>query len=244
VGGGICQDSSTLYYCALYANLQITVRDNHYFVVSYLPWGLDATVSWGGPDFRFVNNRDYPIKLKAWVSDGYLTVEIWGTDVDGSYVQMTSDTWEDSDYYYAQTYRAVYAADGTLLSKEKEAYSRYHKYEAGEETPAPETPAPTATPAPTESPAPTDTPPTAQPTSEPTAVPTTEPTAVPTTEPTPDTSGTESEGDSSGTESGSDTSGGESGGDSTGTESGSEAEPASEIAEASVVAEDTGDTGE
>jgi vancomycin resistance protein YoaR len=241
VGGGICQDSSTLYYCALYANLQITVRDNHYFVVSYLPWGLDATVSWGGPDFRFVNNRDYPIKLKAWVSDGYLTVEIWGTDVDGSYVQMTSDTWEDDDYYYAQTYRAVYAADGTLLSKEKEAYSRYHKYEAGEETPAPETPAPTATPAPTESPvptespAPTDTPPTAQPTSEPTAVPTaepttaptTEPTAVPTTEPTavPDTpaSGTESGGDNSNTESGGDSSGTESGGDSTGTESGSDA---------------------
>jgi vancomycin resistance protein YoaR len=194
VGGGICQDSSTLYYCALYANLEITVRDNHYFVVSYLPWGLDATVSWGGPDFRFVNNRDYPIKIKAWVSDGYLTVEIWGTDVDGSYVQMTSDTWEDSEYYYAQTYRAVYAADGTLISKEKEAYSRYHKYEAGEETPAPEentatpkptataSPAPTATnPPPTETEKPTETDKPIE-TDVPAAVPTEEP-ATPQTEP-------------------------------------------------------------
>jgi hypothetical protein len=191
VGGGICQDSSTLYYCALYANLNITVRDNHYFVVSYLPWGLDATVSWGGPDFRFVNNRDYPIKIKAWVSDGYLTVEIWGTDVDGSYVQMTSDTWEDDEYYYAQTYRAVYAADGTLISKEKEAYSRYHKYEAGEETPAPETntatPKPTATasptPVPTEPPASETAKPTATPAPVPTATPVPAPTAEPTTEP-------------------------------------------------------------
>jgi vancomycin resistance protein YoaR len=263
VGGGICQDSSTLYYCALYANLQITVRDNHYFVVSYLPWGLDATVSWGGPDFRFVNNRDYPIKLKAWVSDGYLTVEIWGTDVDGTYVQMTSDTWEDDDYYYAQTYRAVYAADGTLLSKEKEAYSRYHKYEAGEETPAPETPAPTATPAPTESPAPTDTPPTATAAATENPTPTESqdpvetqnpaeeltPVETPASEPTPDTSGTESGSDTSGTESGGDTGGTEAGADTGGTESGSDTsgtesggesggtEPASEAEPASEIAE-------
>jgi vancomycin resistance protein YoaR len=250
VGGGICQDSSTLYYCALYANLQITVRDNHYFVVSYLPWGLDATVSWGGPDFRFVNNRDYPIKLKAWVSDGYLTVEIWGTDVDGSYVQMTSDTWEDDDYYYAQTYRAVYAADGTLLSKEKEAYSRYHKYEAGEETPAPETASPTATAAPTASPTPTDTPPTAQPTENPTPAesqtpvatqtPVENPTPVetPVSDPTPDTPANDPTPDNSGTGSGGDSGGTESGGDTSGTE------PVSEASEASSVSEETGDAGE
>ena len=137
VGGGICQGSSTLYYCALYANLNITVRSNHYFAVGYLPWGMDATVSWGGPDFRFVNSRDYPIKLSAWVSDGELTVQIWGTD-DGTYVDITSETWEDSECYYAQTYRYVYAADGTLLSSGAEAYSNYHKYEAGDETPPPQ----------------------------------------------------------------------------------------------------------
>ena len=129
VGGGICQGSSTLYYCALYANLDITVRYCHYFLVTYLPRGIDATVSWGGPDFRFVNSRDYPSKIRAWVSDGSLTVQIWGTDVDGSYVQITSDTWEDADYYYAQTYRTVYAKDGTQLSHSKEAYSAYAKHE-------------------------------------------------------------------------------------------------------------------
>ena len=187
VGGGICQGSSTLYYCAMYANLEITVRYCHYFVVSYLPWGMDATVSWGGPDFRFVNSRDYPIKIKAWVSDGNLTVQIWGTDVDGSYVRITNDTWEDSEYYYAQTYRTVYAADGTEISSEKEAYSSYHKYEAMEETPPPDddTPAPTNTPVPTDTPAPADTPaPTPAPT-EPPAANTPEPTPAPTPEPPP-----------------------------------------------------------
>lgn len=182
VGGGICQNSSTLYYCALYANLDITVRDCHYFTVDYLPRGLDATVSWGGPDFRFINDRDYPIKIKAWVDDGYLTVQIWGTDEDGSYVKIESDTWEDDEYYYAQTYRAVYDKDGNRISYVKEAYSRYHKYEANTPTPEPtstaeptSTPEATNTPAPTEPPpAVTDTPPT------PTQVPPT-PTEVPPT---------------------------------------------------------------
>ena len=34
VGGGICQVSSTLYYCTLYSNLKITARTNHYFPVA------------------------------------------------------------------------------------------------------------------------------------------------------------------------------------------------------------------
>ena len=133
VGGGICQGSSTLYYCALYANLEITERWDHYFAVNYLPMGLDATVSWYSPNFCFVNDRDYPIRIDAWVSDGELTVEIWGTDTDGSYVSITSDGWEDSEYYYAQTYRNVYDADGNLISSEAEAYSRYNKYEKTDE---------------------------------------------------------------------------------------------------------------
>ncbi|MEG1317326.1 MAG: VanW family protein, partial [Oscillospiraceae bacterium] len=33
IGGGICQVSSTLYYCTLIANLQITQRSCHYFAV-------------------------------------------------------------------------------------------------------------------------------------------------------------------------------------------------------------------
>lgn len=140
VGGGICQVSSTLYYCALLANLQINTRSCHYFAVSYLPPGLDATVSWGGPEFKFTNNRDYPIEIKAWVDTDtkQLTVEFIGTDVDGSYVIMTYASWEiftDEDYpevatgYKAATYRNIYDADGNLLSDNIEAYSTYNYYE-------------------------------------------------------------------------------------------------------------------
>ena len=150
IGGGICQGSSTLYYCAMVANLKITLRYDHYFTVNYLPLGMDATVSWGGPDFKFVNSRNYPIKIEAFVANGYLTVRILGTDEDGSYVKITSDTWQDADFYYAQTYRNVYDKNGNLLSTTKEASSRYHKESAAATaTPAP---TPSASPAPTEEP--------------------------------------------------------------------------------------------
>ena len=52
VGGGICQVSSTLYYCAMVSNLKINTRTCHYFPVAYIEPGMDATVSWGGPEFK------------------------------------------------------------------------------------------------------------------------------------------------------------------------------------------------
>lgn len=162
VGGGICQVSSTLYYAALLANLQIDVRTCHYFPVGYLPAGLDATVSWGGPEFKFTNNRDWPIKIEASVdtAKNTVSVHIVGTDEDGSYVQMTYATWlvyGNSEYpetatgYKAATYQSVFDKNGNLLSKELEAYSEYHYHEEDIVYPTP-TPSPTPEPTPTEPP--------------------------------------------------------------------------------------------
>ncbi|MBE6969807.1 MAG: hypothetical protein E7442_06810 [Ruminococcaceae bacterium] len=89
-GGGICQVSSTLFVSALLADLQIDQRSCHYFPVGYLTAGMDATVSWGGPEFAFTNSRDYPIRLKCFVTEDnrYVTIQVWGTNTDGSYVKI------------------------------------------------------------------------------------------------------------------------------------------------------------
>lgn len=151
-GGGICQVSSTLYYCALYANLKITARTCHMFPVGYLPAGLDATVSWGGPEFKFVNDREYPVKIAAFVEGNSVTVEIWGTNVDGSYVEMNYGTsyMYDKEYtdvvigYKAVTYRSVFDKDGNLISKNLEANSTYNYHEEDIKWPEPsESPEPT-----------------------------------------------------------------------------------------------------
>ena len=82
VGGGICQLSSTLYNAALLTNLEITERHNHYFLTSYVPAGRDATVSWGSVDFKFKNNRKYPIKIVSKARDGVVEVSIYGIKQD------------------------------------------------------------------------------------------------------------------------------------------------------------------
>lgn len=90
LGGGICQVSSTLYNAVLRANLEIVERRNHSYAVSYVPLGTDATVSYGSIDFRFKNNRKYPIKIIASSVNGVCSVSITGIKEDIEYeVEIT-----------------------------------------------------------------------------------------------------------------------------------------------------------
>ena len=180
VGGGICQVSSTLYYSALLSNLEITNRLCHYFGVTYLPAGLDATVSWGGPEFKFKNDRDYPIRIEAGTDMTTYTiyVKIYGTDVDGSYVQLTSDTWSTAKGYGAVSYRWIYAKDGTLIEKRQEATSEYHHHTSNSPSPSA---SPSASPDTTPSGDPSSPPPTD------TGTPVTSTPTPPTDDPTPPT---------------------------------------------------------
>lgn len=77
-GGGICQVSSTIYCAASRAKLRIITRVSHSKDVSYVPKGMDATVSWGGPDFVFENSTDYPIRILLEANSGILTARIVG----------------------------------------------------------------------------------------------------------------------------------------------------------------------
>lgn len=146
VGGGICQVSSTLYCATMYAQLETVERTNHYFKVDYLDYGLDATVSWPKPDFKFKNCRDYPIKIVAYCDneEKALTIEIWGTDVDGTYVTLRSSKLVVYDGVYVNTavgygvsaYRTVYDAEGNFLYEVEEPYGIYYRHDEDIQWPA------------------------------------------------------------------------------------------------------------
>ena len=85
IGGGICQVSSTLYNAVLLANLEIVERSNHGFNPGYVPAGRDATVSWGGPDFKFKNNRTYPVKIICSGTGGTINFKIFGLLEENEY---------------------------------------------------------------------------------------------------------------------------------------------------------------
>ena len=69
-GGGLCQISSTLYNSVLIAKLKVTERHAHSRRVYYVPKDKDATIFYGGPDFKFINNTDKNIMICT-STDGY-----------------------------------------------------------------------------------------------------------------------------------------------------------------------------
>ena len=119
------------------------------FYPGYIPYGMDATVSWGGPDFKFRNNTDYPIKLSVTYSGGKATCTIYGTNLSGQSVKMEYNILSSTPYetvekedkslapgtrkqeqngytgYKVATYRCVYDKNGKLVSRTLEANSTY-----------------------------------------------------------------------------------------------------------------------
>lgn len=83
-GGGICQASTTMFLCAVKANMEITDRYAHMYASSYAPYGLDATVDYGNLDMSFINPTDYPVYIATYVYDyngdglDELCVEMYG----------------------------------------------------------------------------------------------------------------------------------------------------------------------
>lgn len=79
IGGGVCQVSSTLYNCALLANLTITCVRAHSLPVSYVAPSFDAMVSTAS-DLRFVNTLSSPVTIKMLADGKYLKAEMYGME--------------------------------------------------------------------------------------------------------------------------------------------------------------------
>ena len=95
LGGGICQTSSTLYQAIIRSGLKSVERYNHSLVVGYLPKGFDATVSWGGPDYKFKNTYDFPIYIEGYVSNRNLIFNVYGDTVSNNKTyDFTSEVYE------------------------------------------------------------------------------------------------------------------------------------------------------
>ena len=129
LGGGICQITSTLYNAVVYANLEIVERSNHQFVPSYVTASRDATVVYGSIDFKFKNNRDYPIKLVCSVSGGVANFQIFGMKTENDYeVEISSyQTGKTATAIYSEAYK-ILKKNGQVVSKEllsKDTYKRH-----------------------------------------------------------------------------------------------------------------------
>jgi len=80
LGGGICQVGTTVFNTVFESGLPVVERKNHSLYISHYPKGRDATVSWGGPDFKFKNDTATWILLATGYSNSSLTISLYGTD--------------------------------------------------------------------------------------------------------------------------------------------------------------------
>ncbi|MEK9171183.1 MAG: VanW family protein [Patescibacteria group bacterium] len=93
-GGGVCQDSTTLFRAVLSAGLPVIERRAHAYRVGYYeqnsPPGFDATVYSPTTDFKFINDTPAYILIQAKADNQAtaLIVELWGTS-DGRVATTT-----------------------------------------------------------------------------------------------------------------------------------------------------------
>ncbi len=90
-GGGVCQDSTTVFRAAFWAGLPITERHAHPFYISWYDRfafgaygdgaGLDAAIYTGVSDLKFVNDTGHWLLMHADVDEvnQVLTVRLYGT---------------------------------------------------------------------------------------------------------------------------------------------------------------------
>ncbi len=144
-GGGVCQVSTTLYNAVLMADLVVTERWHHSWPLGYVPIGRDATISTGGPNFKFQNNTAVSIVICSYVDEENKTihVELYGRkNESGITIKLKSykvETLEslgedlilDATLPYntrevvreerigsvAETYKEYYDAAGNLINK-------------------------------------------------------------------------------------------------------------------------------
>ena len=142
IGGGICSTSTTIFNAALRMGLEMGIRANHYYYIDRYPDGLDATVYMDDnfvQDMTFRNDTEYPIVIRGFGGNGFVTFQIWSvptgrtvvitdpvtsnhrtaietTVTDPSMAPGTSKRVEfPHDGHDVSRTRYVYDADGTLI---------------------------------------------------------------------------------------------------------------------------------
>ncbi len=153
LGGGICQNASTLYFVSIHAEMKQISRYEHGYTVSYIRKGLDTTVYWGSLDYVFENNSKYPIKIEMYCNDaeGKLYCKMYGTKPESqvnrevSFREQLIETYQQDTVYklnpdlapnqvkqtsYGQAGALYYVykvvkIDGIIISETKFSTSKY-----------------------------------------------------------------------------------------------------------------------
>lgn len=94
---GTGQLATALYNAALRAEIEITQRQSHSMVVSYVRPSEDAAIAGTYKDIKVTNNYETPIYIEGEAANGILTFRIYGKDTrpSGRKITFESETLEE-----------------------------------------------------------------------------------------------------------------------------------------------------
>ena len=124
VGGGIGQVASMLYCAALKLDLEQLERAGNTYPVTYVPMGFDAAVYWGVTDYCFRNSLDTPLEIRASVTDGEISVALWGSPEAAQTIELSSNLIAEN---VVETYQRFLDGQGNLLRQESIGITRYEE---------------------------------------------------------------------------------------------------------------------
>lgn len=80
IGGGVCQIATTLYNASLLAELEITQRQNHSMIVTYVRPSQDAAIAGTYKDIKVTNPYSTPVYVEGYTEGRTLTFTIYGQE--------------------------------------------------------------------------------------------------------------------------------------------------------------------
>ncbi|WP_420435929.1 VanW family protein [Candidatus Poriferisocius sp.] len=114
VGGGISQFITTLFTAAFNAGMEFPEYQAHSIDIERYREGVDATISWPKPDFKFRNPNPYAVLLWPTVTEESVTVSVYST----AYAEVEWTNRYDTPRRYCTlrtTERSRTYSDGTVL---------------------------------------------------------------------------------------------------------------------------------
>lgn len=125
IGGGICLGSTAIHNAVIKSGLTVVERRNHSLPSSYVSKGMDAMVtSSSNLDYKFKNTSKYPIRIRAYVSNGQAVVKLESTgDITGGYT-FKPEAEVSADGLKATT-TVWKMKDGKKISVHQKFYSSY-----------------------------------------------------------------------------------------------------------------------
>jgi len=118
LGGGICQMGTTVFNAVFFSGLPVVERHNHSLYISHYPKGRDATVSWGGPDFKFRNDTENWILVATAYTSSTVTVSLYGTET-GYKVTYNTGPFTNTVAYKVREIKDATLPKGTKVVDEK-----------------------------------------------------------------------------------------------------------------------------